>query len=301
MITPPFLRPGDTIGITAPAGWLSEAEILKGVELFQSWDLKVIYGKHLFGKKNSFAGTDEERAGDFQQMLDNKEVRAIICARGGYGSVRMIGQLNFSTFIKHPKWIVGFSDITVIHSCLQQCIQTESIHGIMPRIKGNRDPDLVSFDSLRSVLFGETTSYTIPGFSRNKTGSASGILTGGNLSVLFSIAGSRYEPETDGRILFIEDVDEYLYHIDRMIMNLRIRNKLKDLNGLIIGGMNQMKISSSGFRLPVHKIILDAVAEYDFPVMFGFPAGHGTPNLSLILGRETEMIVGKKECRVVFK
>jgi muramoyltetrapeptide carboxypeptidase len=299
MIRPPLLRKGDTVGIAAPSSYLQKAELEPGLDLIRSWGLKVVTGKHVFRKQNSFAGTDLERAEDFQAMLDDPEIKAIICARGGYGTVRIIRQLNFFKFLQNPKWIAGCSDITVLHGYLQN-LGVESLHSEMPRFVPPAEPDLVSMDSLRAALFGETRQYSIQPDPHNRPGKSRGILVGGNLSVLYSLAGSDLEPDIRGRILFIEDIGEYLYHIDRMMMNLAIRDRLKDLRGLIVGTMNNMMISGSGYRKPAYPVIREAVSSYDFPVMFGFPAGHAHPNMSLILGREVEIAVNRKQCTVTF-
>ena len=299
MIRPPLLRKGDTVGIAAPSSYLLKAELEPGIELIRSWGLQVITGQHLFRRQNSFAGSDEQRTADFQAMLDDPDIRAIICARGGYGTVRIIRQLNFEKFLQHPKWIAGCSDITVLLSYLQN-LGVESLHSEMPRFVPPAEPDLASMDSLRAALFGETKQYGIQPHPDNRPGKSRGILTGGNLSVLYSLAGSDLEPEMAGRILFIEDIGEYLYHIDRMMMNLSIRNRLKDLKGLVVGTMNNMMISGSGYRKPASSVIREAVSSYDFPVMFGFPAGHAHPNMSLILGREVEITVNSKHCTLTF-
>jgi muramoyltetrapeptide carboxypeptidase len=230
-------------------------------------------------------------------MMDDPAVKAILCARGGYGTIRMISRLKFDGFTRHPKWIAGYSDITVLHAALQQCFGIESIHGPMPRFALPKKPDPVSFESLRGLLFGESSGYKAEPHTMNREGLAAGILVGGNLSVLYSIAGTEYEPDTSGKILFIEDLGEYFYHIDRMMMNLKIRGKLKGLKGLVVGDMIDMKGAGSDFRKPAYQVIFEAVKEYGFPVMFGFPAGHGVRNLALPMGREVEMVVGR-ECGV---
>lgn len=299
MIRPPLLRKGDTVGIAAPSSYLRKTELEPGLELISSWDLKVVIGKNVYRRNNSFAGTDDQRAEDFQSMLDNPDIKAIICARGGYGTVRIIRQLNFDKFLKNPKWIAGCSDITILHGYLQN-LGVESLHSEMPRFVPPAEPDLASMDSLRAALFGETRQYTIQPNKDNRPGKSRGTLTGGNLSVLYSFAGSDLEPDLAGRILFIEDIGEYLYHIDRMMMNLSIRGRLKDLKGLIVGTMNNMMVSGSGYRKPAYTVIREAVSAYGFPVMFGFPAGHAHPNMSLILGREVEITVDSNQCTLTF-
>lgn len=301
MIHPPYIRKGDTIGIVAPAGKLKKSEIAQAVELFQSWGLKVKTGRHVFRRSGSFAGTDDERAADLQEMLDDPAISAIICARGGYGTIRIIDRLDFKLFRKHAKWIVGYSDITVLHAKLQQELGMESIHGAMPRVVAPKEPDLVSFESLRAMLFGEVKEYRVPSHRLNRAGKASGALVGGNLSVLYSIAGTVFEPDTRGSILLIEDLNESLYHIDRMMMNLKVRGKLATLSGLIVGQMLDMKGSPGGFNKPAYQVIHEAVSEYDFPVMFGFPSGHDHPNLALPMGREVRMEVGRAQCGVAWE
>jgi muramoyltetrapeptide carboxypeptidase len=299
MIRPSYLKKGDTVGIVAPAGNLRKPEIEPAVELIRSWGLEVRTGRYLFNRHHSFAGNDKQRAADLQEMLDSKDIQAIICARGGYGTVRIIDQLNFDGFLKNPKWLTGYSDITVLHAMLQQRLGVESIHGAMPRVIPPKEPDLLSFDSLRAMLFGEVKEYHIPTHKLNRKGIASGELVGGNLSVLYSIAGTAYDPDTEGKILFIEDLNESLYHIDRMMMNLQLRGKLEGLSSMIVGQMMDMKGSPSGFNKPAYQVIREAVERYDYPVMFAFPAGHDVPNLSLPMGRVVKINVGVGECGLV--
>jgi len=299
MISPPWLRKGDRVGIVAPSSWLRKNELEPGLDMIRSWDLEVVTGRHVYKRNNSFAGSDEQRAEDFQHMLDDEGIRAIICARGGYGAIRIINRLNPEKLLAHPKWIAGCSDITVFHCWLQR-LQLESIHGEMPRFVPPDLPDLISMDSLRAALFGELKQYSLPSGSENIQGTARGILRGGNLSVLYSIAGSDLEPDARGSILFIEDIGEYLYHIDRMMMNLVIRNRLQKLKGMVVGTMNDMKISGSGYVKPVTGIIRETLEKLGIPVMFGFPAGHAHPNMSLILGREVELTVNRNTCTITF-
>ena len=300
MIRPRYLKKGDTVGIVAPAGALFENEMAQAVEMIRSWGLEVVYGKYLFRRRHSFAGTDKQRAEDFQHMLDNSDIKTILCARGGYGAIRIISLLDFGMFQKNPKWIAGYSDITVLHGAVHN-LGVETLHSVMPRTVPPKEPDLVSMESLRAMLFGETGEYKLDVHPMNRKGNASGILVGGNLSVLYGLAGTEYEPEMNGKVLFIEDLSEYLYHIDRMMMSLKIRGKLAGIKGLIVGDMLDMKSSSSGFKKPAYKIIEEAVKEYHYPVLFGFPAGHGDRNLALPLGREVEVRVGEKGSYVVFK
>jgi muramoyltetrapeptide carboxypeptidase len=301
MITPPLLQAGDTIGLVAPASYVKAEELTRFLAILDNWGFKALQGRNLFRRKNSFAGNDEQRASDFQQMLDDTSVKAILCARGGYGTIRIMDKLRFDTFIQSPKWIVGCSDITVLHTMLQKNLNTESLHAIMPRHISAGKKDLSSLDSLKNALFGNLKEYHLKADRHNRAGEASGILVGGNLSVLYSMRGTGLDIDTAGKILFLEDVGEYLYHIDRMIMNLKISGKLKDLKGLIIGGMSGMKVSVSGFRKTAYDVIREAVEEYSYPLIFGFPAGHMRPNMALILGREVILRVGPDECNLNFR
>ena len=300
MLRPPSLRRGDTLGIVAPSGCLAEPELMPAVELIRQWGLQVVLGQHIFKSRNSFAGTDAQRTADFQRMLDDPSVHAILCARGGYGAVRIIEALDFTRFRSNPKWIAGCSDVTVFHAFLQQRLGIESLHSAMPRVVPPKKPDPVSMESLRAGLFGEIRHHTARPHKLNRNGEARGTLVGGNLSVLFSLSGSAMEPDTRGRILFIEDIGEYLYHIDRMLMNLQLRGMLAGIRGLVVGAMSGMMVSGSGYRKPAYRIIHDAVEGFDYPVMFGFPAGHEHPNLSLYMGREVKMRVTAGECELGF-
>jgi len=301
MIRPPYLEAGDTVGIVAPASCMKEEELLQGLEVIRSWGLNIVTGKNLYRKINSFAGNDLQRTSDFQEMLDDHGIKAIICARGGYGTVRIIEKLDFKSFLKSPKWIAGCSDVTVLHSVLQHKVMSESLHSAMPRGMTTSEDDAVTFQSLKDALFGKLKGYDIETNPLNKVGVAGGTLTGGNLSVLYSLRGTDYDIDTDGKILFLEDVGEYLYHIDRMLMNMHLARKFERLNGLIIGGMNKMKVSSSGFRKPAYRIINEITKDYDYPVIFGMPSGHIQPNKTLIFGRNVEMSVSEKRVKVVFQ
>lgn len=291
MFQPPYLKTGDTIGLVAPASYVTKDEIRAGTELISSWGFRILKGNHLHKRYHSFAGTDEQRAADLQDMLDNQDVKAILCARGGYGTLRIADRLRFSGFRNDPKWIIGCSDITVLHAVMQQHLGFESLHAAMPRNMTGRKNDLLSLQSLKEALTGKSVEYRVPPHACNRKGSAEGVLVGGNLSVLYSLRGTAWDIETKNRILFIEDLNEYLYHIDRMMTNLLIGGKLQQLKGLVVGGMTKMKTSGSGFRKSACNIILDAVRGFDFPVMFGAPSGHIKPNKALILGRKMQLEV----------
>lgn len=291
MITPPYLKAGDKVAIIATARKVSFAEMEPAIATFRSWGLNVLTGNWLTAGYHQFAGTDEQRTADMQQMLDDTEVRAIFCARGGYGSVRMIDKLDFTRFVASPKWIVGYSDITVFHAHINRNFGIETLHGTMPI---NFPPDGSSnaaVESLHQALFGEDLQYRFPSHPLNRMGNASGEVIGGNLSILYSLSASASDIDTEGRILFIEDLDEYLYHIDRMMMNLKRSGKLSRLAGLVVGGMTAMNDNTIPFGFTAEEIITAAVAEYDFPLCFNFPAGHRNDNRAFIMGRQAELSV----------
>lgn len=295
--TPPYLKRGDTVAITCPAKKLP-VNINEAVQLLQSWGLKVILGETVEASWHQFAGNDELRTNDFQRFLDDDTVKAIFAARGGYGTVRIIDQLDFSSFSNHPKWIVGFSDITVLHSHIQALYKTESIHGQMPLTipEGSE----VSLESLRKVLFNEPVEYSYKSTIKNKPGNNSGILIGGNLTLLVMMSGSISEQDYTDKILFIEDVGEYLYSVDRMMWNLKRSGKLDNLKGLIVGSFTEMKDNDIPFGLNAEQIIMEHVKEFHYPVCFNFPAGHITDNRALILGRKVSIQVEEYEAKVIY-
>ncbi|MFC2107188.1 LD-carboxypeptidase [Bacteroidota bacterium] len=289
MKKPDYLKKGETVGIISTARKVDKDYIDLAVDVFSGWGLKVKLGENLFNEDNQFAGSDAERAFDLQKMLDDKEVKAIVCAKGGYGTVRIIDQIDFTTFLENPKWILGFSDMTVLHSHIHSNFGIETMHGPIPStFAGLTEEALLS---VKNALFGKELSYTIASDNLNTDGTSKGILVGGNLSILYSLLGSISDIDTDGKILFLEDLDEYLYHVDRMMMALKRAGKLSNLAGLIVGGMTDMNDNSTKFGKNAYEIIIDAVGEYKYPVIFSFPAGHFSDNRVLILGRECEMIV----------
>ena len=289
-IIPPYLQKGDTVAIVASARKISLEELQPAIDIINSWGLKVVLPKNVFCIDNQFAGTDDERAADMQWALDEENVKAVICARGGYGTVRIIDKLNFSNFVKHPKWVVGYSDITALHQHINQNFSIASLHATMPI---NFPKNEEATQSLLKALFGETLAYTVPSHVLNRTGEASGELIGGNLSLIYALCGSKSDIDTKGKILFIEDLDEYLYHIDRMMMNLKRSGKLQYLTGLIVGGMSDMKDNTVPFGKTAEEIILDAVKEYNFPVCFDFPAGHIDRNLAIYFNKNTTLSINK--------
>ncbi|NGX83168.1 LD-carboxypeptidase [Aequorivita sp. KMM 9714] len=294
MITPNTLQKGDTIAIVSTARKLKKEELQPALKILESWGLKAVLGKTIGAEENQFAGNEELRAEDFQQMLDNPNIKAIWCARGGYGTVKMIDMLDFSAFQKNPKWIIGYSDVTVLHSHIHN-LGIETLHAQMCLDIENKTEE--TRESIRKVLFGQEYSIAFNDNTYNKTfqqkqqlSSIQGKIVGGNLSVLYSLCGSSSEINTDGKILFIEDLDEYLYHIDRMMMNLKRNGVFKNLKALIVGGMTDMHDNTIPFGKNAEEIILEAVKDYTYPVFFNFPAGHIKDNQALIFGRKVKLI-----------
>jgi len=300
MQTPNYLIKGDKVGIIATARKISIKELEPSIKKLQEWGFEVVLGNNLLNEYFQFAGIDDERAADFQKILDDDSIKAIIVARGGYGSVRIIDKIDFTNFTKHPKWIIGFSDVTVLHAHIHQNFGIETLHAPMSINFQQDGMSDVSIESIRKALFGETISYKILSHSLNKHGSVEGLLIGGNLSIIYSLNGSVSDIDTKDKILFIEDLDEYLYHIDRMIMNLKRSGKLTHLKGMIVGSMTKMKDNAIPFGKSAYEIIADAVMEFNYPVCFDFPAGHIIDNRALILGREIILDVKEEGVRVLF-
>jgi len=297
MIQPPYLQKNDTVAIVSTARKITKDEIQPAIDLLKTWGLNVVIGKTIEFENNQFAGTDSQRTSDFQKMLDNPKIKAIWCARGGYGTVRIIDQLDFTTFKKHPKWVIGYSDITVLHNHIHN-LGFETLHATMPLdVAKNTNEALIS---LKKCLFGKALSYEIETSKENKIGKGTGEFVGGNLSMLYSLLGSETSIDTGNKILFIEDLDEYLYHIDRMFMNLKRNGYFNNLKGLLIGGMTDMHDNAIPFGKNAKEIILDAVSEYNFPVVFDFPAGHLKDNRALVFGRIVELEVTKKNTALSF-
>lgn len=298
IIIPPYLKTGDMIGITAPAGHISQEEILPATTLMQQWGFTIRVGNTIGKKDFTYAGTDEERLQDFQQMLDDPQIKAIMCARGGYGSVRIIDNINWKNFQAKPKWIIGFSDITVIHSHLNKQLNTASIHSKMC----NSFPDVwevapdLQKDTILSIeraLTGKKMQYTTSFNTYNRTGTANGILVGGNLKTLESLAGSASDIDTRDKILFVEDTGEYLYSIDRMFWNLKRSGKLSHLAGLIIGGIKiKQDAPDEFFGKTIYEIVSEKIKEYDYPVCYDFPVGHQIDNFALKCGIKHKLNVG---------
>ena len=299
---------GDTIAIVAPAGVLkNRVETIKSAKrLAESWGLKVVLGEHLFHQNNHFSGTDEERATDFQKALDNPNIKAIWAARGGYGCVRIIDRLDYSTFLKQPKWIVGYSDITAFHSQIHN-LGVETIHGMMASSIEEKPQEIIeTISSFKRVLFGEQISYKIPLSDYNRTAVLEnnkvlkGQLVGGNLALLTSMLGSRSQLNTDGKILFIEEIGEYKYAIDRMLQSLKRAGYFKNLKAVIVGDMSNVKKNTTSWGSTIEQLILDVLPK-ETPVLFDFPAGHESENRALIFGRIIELAIINNHYSVVFK
>src|ERR1700744_4940464 len=277
----PYLKKGDKIAICCPAKKLPNP-MDDAVALLQSWGLEVVLGDTVNASWHQFAGDDELRAKDLQRFIDDDDIKAIFAARGGYGTVRMIDKVDFSRFAINPKWLVGFCDITVLHTHLFNNYHTQTIHGQMP--VNIPDASAMSLQTLRKALFGEPLQYQFESHQLNKSGEAKAIVIGGNLSLLVAVSGSVSDVNYDGKILFIEDVGEYLYSIDRMIGMLDRAGKLKNLKGLIVGGVSEVKDNDIPFGQTVNEIIMDVATKYDYPVCFDFPAGHIPGNCAVIFG-----------------
>lgn len=300
MIFPKPLSKGSTIGIVSPAGKIDIETIRYAEKWLHNIGYKVVVGQHANNVYHQFAGTDEHRATDLQLMLNRTDVDAIFCARGGYGTIRIIDYIDFTHFLENPKWIIGFSDITVLHACLQNTLKVASIHGPMPKNfpgKTLEDEDMIH---LFNILQGDLPTYEFSSHPLNRVGVAEGLLVGGNLSLLYALRGTPYDFEPHGKILFIEDLSEYLYHLDRMMNNLRLSGFLKQLSGLVVGQFTEMKDNDSPFGLSAYEIILDAVKDYNYPVVFDFPAGHTGVNMPLVLGKRINLKAINNEIQIKF-
>jgi len=292
MITPPALKQGDKIAIVATARKVSEAEIVPSIKILEKWGFEVAKGMNLFAEDRQFAGTDGQRWAELQLALDDPNIKAILFARGGYGTVRIIDKLDFTKFKRDPKWLIGFSDVTVIHAHVNHHCKVQTLHAPMALTLPLSSKSVQ--EQIQNILKGGNVDYKIKNHLFNRRGKTTGELVGGNLSVLYSIVGSVSDVHTRGKILFLEDLDEYLYHIDRMMMNLKRNGKLDGLKGLIVGGMTDMHDNQIPFGLTAEEIILESVKEYDFPVCFGFHSGHVDDNHPLVLGKKVKLEVGEQ-------
>jgi muramoyltetrapeptide carboxypeptidase len=298
MITPPYLQKGDTVAILATARKHIVKSMQPTIDLLESWGLHVVVGESIGLEENQLAGSDEQRAADLQKQLNNPTIKAIWCARGGYGTVRVVDLIDFTAFKKSPKWLVGFSDVTVLHNHLNT-MGYKSIHGIMPISLAKASKEAI--ESLRLSLFGEPLQYSIDPHPMNRLGKASGELVGGNLSILYSLLGSPSAIDCNDKILYIEDLDEYLYHIDRMMMNLKRNGCLESLKGIIVGSMTDMKDNDIPWGKNALEIVQDVTKQYNIPMIFNFPAGHIHDNRALILGNNVAIEVTENCSTVVFE
>jgi muramoyltetrapeptide carboxypeptidase len=298
MITPPYLQKGDTVAIVATARKNLDDNLKPAIELLKSWGLEVKIGSSIGLDLNQLAGTDEQRAKDFQEQLDNPNIKMIWCVRGGYGTVRMVDLLDFTKFKQNPKWIVGFSDVTVLHSHLNT-MGYKSIHGIMPVTVAKATKE--AKESLQVALFGnERLEYDLLPHPMNRFGKAKGELVGGNLSILYSLFGSPSAIDCTDKVLFIEDLDEYLYHIDRMMMNLKRNGCLESIKGILVGGMTKMKDNDIPWGKDALQIVDDVTKKYNIPIVFEFPAGHIKDNRALPFGTQITLDVNNECSKVIF-
>ncbi|PQJ21212.1 LD-carboxypeptidase [Tenacibaculum sp. SG-28] len=299
--TPTYLQEGDTIAIVAPAGILKnrKAVIDTARQLAESWGLIVVYGKNVFRQDHHFAGSDAERAADFQEALDNPSIKAIWCARGGYGSVRIIDKLDFSKFLEQPKWIIGYSDVTVFHNHIHN-LGVETLHAMMATSMQDKPAHIErTISSLRNTLFGEELRYSIPANPNNVNGEVTGQLVGGNIAILASMLGSKSQIHTENKILFIEEIGEYKYAIDRMLQSLKRAGYFSNVKGVVVGGMTKIKKNSTPWGSSIEQLIKDILPE-GLPVMFHFPAGHDSDNRALLFGREARMVINADTASLTF-
>ncbi len=296
-IQPDFLKKGDQVAIVATAKNFDKKEISSAIQQLKAWGLVVLLGENVYKKFHQYAGTDEERLSDLQWALDTKEIKAVFCARGGYGTARIVDAIEWDNFSENPKWVIGFSDVTALHAEIQK-IQVKSIHGIMPVLFGLKGYE-ASVKNLQVLLFGKKINYKLNAHALNKQGEAEGIVEGGNLSILCSLIGTASEFDPDNKILFIEDVGENLYRIDRMIVQLKRTGVFASLSGLIVGHFTGMLDNPVKFGKTAYEIIAEAVEEYDFPVCYGFPAGHQADNFPLVLGTEITLSVQPKFSTII--
>jgi len=303
LVRPPYLKAGDTVAIVAPSGILKnrEREVEQAVDLLKSWDLNAVVGKHVFSKANHFAGSDDERCEDLQNAMDDPKISAIWCARGGYGTVRILDKLDYTEFRKKPKWVIGYSDITALHNQLHN-EGFESFHALMCVSLTQDLRDIQpSVDTFKAALFGTPTDYSLKGSEYNRVGQASGELVGGNLTMLHTMLGSKESIDTSGKILFIEEIGEYKYHIDRMLQSMKRAGYFDHLNGLVVGDMSKLRKNTTLWGTSIEQLILDALADYDFPIAFNMPAGHEKDNRTLVLGRTIQLGVTKTKSTIVFE
>ncbi len=282
MIQPPFLQPGDAIYITAPAKAIEDSVVLEAKKTLETWGLIVRVAPHCLGRSAYFSGTDAERLADFQHGLDDPSIKAILCARGGYGCVRIVEELNWTSFQQNPKWIIGFSDVTVFHQKTNQ-LGVESIHGIMPL--GFAEGSVAAKETLKDSLFGTPYMLEAPYVSENITGEARGELVGGNMAIVTSLLGTPLSYSFKNNILVLEDIGEHIYKIDRMLYSLTLAGAFKEIKGLVLGGFTEMEDTDVPFGKAIKELILEQARDLGIPVAFDMPIGHISDNQALVLGR----------------
>lgn len=290
---PPYLRKGDTIGLVCPAGFMAAEKTDKCISTLEKWGFRVKKGETIGSQYHYFSGTDQERLEDLQSMLDDDKIHAVLCARGGYGTSRIIDEINWKKFRKNPKWVIGFSDVTVLHCHLLRKLGTASLHAPMAGAFSEGENEFVL--SLKKAITGKNLVYKTGTHPMNKPGVANGILLGGNLSLLAHLSGTPSMPQMKGTILFIEDVGEYLYNIDRMLLQLDRAGHLKDLAGMIVGGFTDCRDTVTPIGKTAYELIRDRVAKYSFPVAFDFPVSHEKNNVALRTGTIHQLKVGKSQ------
>ncbi len=295
---PPYLKKGDTIGLVCPSGTLPAKKAATCMRTLESWGYKVKIGKTLGTQHHYFSATDEARAADVQEMLDDKNVQAVLCGRGGYGMSRIIDLLDFKNFKKHPKWVIGFSDITLLHNHCTQVLKTASLHAPMAGAFNNGQSNNEWVLSLKHALQGKKANYKAAPHALNRTGTATGKLVGGNLTLVAHAVGSVSGLQTKNAILFLEDIGEYKYNIDRMMIQLKRAGMLTNLAGLVVGGFTQTKDSDPAFGASVYEIIQSAVAEYSYPVCYDFPVSHDKENYAIKHGADYTLQVTAKKISV---
>lgn len=296
MIIPPYLKPGDKVAIVAASRKVDKVDLEFAIKTLSGWGLQPVEGKHLYAEEKQWAGTDEQRAADLQWALDDESIKAIFFARGGNGIIRIIDKLDFSKFKANPKWLVGYSDVTILHAHANK-MGIASLHASMLTVYP-KNADTVQ--SIGAALFGQFAEYNGPVHPLSRAGVASGVLVGGNISLLHTLSGTSQDIDTNGKILFIEDLDENLHHLDRMMRHFKRTGKLDKLAGLVVGGLTGMKDDEVPFGYTPEEIVMEVVREYNYPVCFGFPAGHMDLNLALVLGGNAKLTINDKSACLEF-